>query len=48
MFNNTNEFTETFHAGLTKGGELVSIWLIWLGLQIMMVVAEVASTNSKD
>jgi hypothetical protein len=48
MFNNINKLTETLHAGLIQGVELASVWLIWLGLQIMMVVAEVASTKSTD
>jgi hypothetical protein len=48
MFNKKNKLTETLHAGLVQGSELASVWLIWLGLQIMMIVAEVASTKSTD
>jgi len=48
MFNNSNKLSHTLYGGLAQGGELLSLWLIWLGLQLMMVVANIASTQSTD
>ena len=48
MLNNSHKLTEIFKRGLIKTGEFASLSLIWLGLQTMVIVADVVSAKSTD
>jgi hypothetical protein len=48
MLKNSKKLTELLHSGIGKTGELASLSLIWLGLQTMVIVAEVVSAKSPD
>lgn len=40
MLNNSNKLTGRLRVGLIQAGELASLCLIWLGLQVMVIMAQ--------
>ena len=48
MLNNSHKLAELFNRGLIKTGEFASLSIIWLGLQTMVILAEVVSAKSTD
>ena len=48
MVKNSNKIAEKINAGLMRAGEVASLCLIWLGLQTMVIVAEVVTAKSTD
>ena len=48
MLNSSTKNTAILYSGVMKAVDLVSLCLIWLGLQLMVVIAEAVSTKSTD
>jgi len=48
MLNYSNKLAEILHERLILAVELASLYLIWLGLKIMVILADAVSTKSTD